>query len=208
MAATSGSQSGPNSPPSEAVSRPKRNDLSLKLKYEVIKTVERERKIGIRMLAKLFNCGKTQISTILKNKEKIGEMYEKQNASAQKYHKRNRESKFSDLNEALHAWFCPAVSKNVYPDGSLLKEKALKIAGHLGCYEFKVSNGWLDRWKKCYNVRQMKVSGGSGDVSGATVDSWKERLPDILQGCSAKDIWNVDETGCFWRALPDKGFNQ
>ena len=54
----------------------------------------------------------------------------------------------------------------------------------------------------------MKVSGESGDVSGATVDTWKERLPNILQGYSAEDIWNLDETGCFWRALPDKGFNQ
>lgn len=205
MAAASGSPSGAG--PS-AVSKPKRNDLSLKLKYEVIKTVERERKIGIRKLAELFSCGKTQISTILKDKEKIVELYEGQNASAQKCHKRTRESKFLDLNETLHAWFCLAVSKNVYPDGRILKEKALEIAGQLGCEEFKASNGWLDRWKKRYNVRQMKVSGESGDVSGATVDSWKERLPDILQGYSAKDILNLDETGCFWRALPDKGFNQ
>ena len=51
-------------------------------------------------------------------------------------------------------------------------------------------------------------SGESGDVSGATVDSWKERPPDILQGYNAKDIWNLDETGCFWQALPDQGFNQ
>ena len=27
----------------------------------------------------------------------------------------------------------------------------------------------VDHWKKCYNVRQMKVSG----ESGATVDSWR-----------------------------------
>lgn len=54
----------------------------------------------------------------------------------------------------------------------------------------------------------MKENGESGDVSGATVDLSKERLPDILQGYSAEDIWNLDETGCFWRALPDKGFNQ
>ena len=68
----------------------------------------------------------------------------------------------------------------MYPDGSILKEKALEIARHLGCDEFKASNGWFDRWKKRYNVRQMKVSGDSGDVSGATVDSWKERLLEIL----------------------------
>ena len=206
MAAASGSPSGAG--PSKAVSKPKCNDLSLKLKYEVIKTVERERKIDIRKLAELFSCGKTQISTILKDKEKIVELYEGQNASAQKCHKRTRESKFSDLNETLHAWFCLAVSKNVYPDGRIQKEKAIEIAGQLGCEGFKASNGWLDRWKKRYNVRQVKVSGESGDVSGATVDSWKERLPDILQRYSAKDVWNLDETGCFGQALPDKGFNQ
>ena len=52
-----------------------------------------------------------------------------------------------NLNEALHAWFCLAVSKNVHPDGRILKEKALEIAGHLDCNEFKASKGWLDRWK-------------------------------------------------------------
>ena len=136
------------------------------------------------------------------------ELYEGQNAS-QKCHKRTRESKFSDLNEALHTWFCLAVSENVYPDGRILKEKAIEIAGQLGCEEFKASNAWHDHWKNAtMHVRQMKVSGESGDVSGANVNSWKERLPDILQGYSAKDVWNLDETGCFWRVLPDKGFNQ
>lgn len=45
----------------------------------------------------------------------------------------------------------------------------------------------------------MQVSGESGDVSSATVDSWKERLPyNYSTGLNAKDIWNLDETGCFW----------
>ena len=85
----------------DAVAKPKRNDLSLKLKYEVIKTAENEPKIGLRKLAGMFSCGKTQISSILNSKERILEMYEAQNAPAQKCHKRNRESKYSDLNEAL-----------------------------------------------------------------------------------------------------------
>ena len=54
--------------------------------------------------------------------------------------------------------------------------------------------------EKHYNVRQMKVSGESGDVLGATIDSWKERLPDIVhvQCYCAKDIWSLNETGHFW----------
>ena len=49
----------------------KRNDLSLKMKYEVIKTAEREPTIGSRKLAETFQCDRTQIQTILKNKDSI-----------------------------------------------------------------------------------------------------------------------------------------
>ena len=31
-----------------------------------------------------------------------------------------------------------------------------------------------------------------------------ERLPSILDGYSPEDVWNQDETGCFYRALPEK----
>ena len=51
----------------------------------------------------------------------------------------------------------------------------------------------------------MVICGESGEVSGKTVESWKERLPEILEGYTAQNIWNIDETGCFWRALPEKG---
>ena len=54
----------------------------------------------------------------------------------------------------------------------------------------------------------MKISGESGDVSGETVDSWKEQLPELVRGYSAENIWNLDETGCFWCALPEHGFGE
>jgi hypothetical protein len=34
-----------------------------------------------------------------------------------------------------------------------------------------------------------------GDVQGETVDSWKKRLPEIIQGYDSDDVWNMDETG-------------
>ena len=103
----------------------KRSDLTLAQKYEVVKTAERERKIGVRKLGQIFGCGKTQISTMLRNKERIKELYET-NASGDRCHtsQRIRESKFSEVNEALYQWYLKAVSKNVYPDGTQLSEKA------------------------------------------------------------------------------------
>ena len=40
------------------------------------------------------------------------------------------------------------------------------------------------------------------------VDSWKERLPEICNGFSKEDMWNMDESGVFWQALADSGFGQ
>ena len=41
---------------------------------------------------------------------------------------------------------------------------------------------------------------------GERVDSWKEWLPEIVQGYSKDNIWNMDETGLFFHALADRGF--
>ena len=40
------------------------------------------------------------------------------------------------------------------------------------------------------------------------LDSWKELLLELVRGYSAENIWNLDETGCFWRALPKHGFGK
>ena len=96
-----------------------------------------------------------------------------------------------------------ACSKNVYPSGPQLAEKAKEIAEQLGKNNFKGSNGWLEKWKKRYSVKQVTICGESGDIQGETVESW---LPEILNGYSKENIWNMDETGVFWRALPNRGF--
>ena len=57
-------------------------------------------------------------------------------------------------------------------------------------------------------MKRVTICGESGDVCGDTVTSWKERLPEILRGYDKRDVFNLDETGCFWRALPDRGFGQ
>ena len=140
------------------------------------------------------------MSVILKEKESILTVYES-NAST---NKKCRVSKFSDVNEALYEWYTMAC----YPGGPQLIANAKEIAVRLGKPEFEGSTGWLSKWKKRYNVRRVPICGESGDVRGDTVTSWKERLPEFLRGYEKQDIFNLDETGCFWRALPERGFGQ
>ncbi len=86
--------------------------------------------------------------------------------------------------EALYSWYLLATSRNIYPAGTQLCEKAKQIAEQLEFPNFKASNGWLSKWKTRHNIAHMRIS---GDVSGPTVDSWKERLPEIFQGYDAKN---------------------
>ena len=46
----------------------RRNALMLAHKYEVIKTAERERKLGVRKLSEMFSCGKTEQRFVRKGK--------------------------------------------------------------------------------------------------------------------------------------------
>ena len=86
----------------------------------------------------MFKCGKTQIQTILQNKDRIKDLYElNANNRLTQFQKRNRKSEFSDVNEELDRWYQLAVSKNIYPDGKLLMEKGIRIAERLGITDFK-----------------------------------------------------------------------
>ena len=194
---------------SSTTSAKKRKYLSLKQKVEVIKTMEKTPGMKTRELSRIFDCGKTQIGKIIKNKDSILSMYEANVSQTAKYDsKMSRISEYTEINKALYEWYTLACSKNIYPGGPQIAEKGRQIAAALGKPEFKGSNGWLEKWKKRYNLTQFSICGESGTVSGETVDSWKERLPEILQGYKKENILNLDETGCFWKALPDRGFGQ
>lgn len=84
--------------------------------------------------------------SILKNKNEILELYEaNQSSDSLKSRKRKRSCEFGGVNEALYNWYTLACSKNIYPSGPQLCEKAREIAEQLSVSNFKASNGWLDR---------------------------------------------------------------
>lgn len=194
----------------------KRHYLTLDEKVEVIKYVQNNPGVSSRALGEIFCCGKTQVGTILKNKESLLAMYES-NVSGSRVHTSmtQRHSEYEEINKALYQWYTLACSKNIYPGGTHLTEKAKEIAERMGKADFKGSRGWLDKWKKRYNVKPFKTS-DSADVLGDehvlgeedTVDSWKERFREIVKEYKVEDIWNVDETGFFWQSLPDVGFGE
>ena len=154
---------------------------------------------GARKIASVVKCGKTRI---LINKEKIVTAYETNEPGERK---RCRAATFTDVNEAIYKWYLLVRQRNIPVSGPMLQEEAREIATRLDpSTTFKASNGWLDSFKKRHSIKQMTVSGECGDVRDETVSGWKERLKTLMIGYKPEDIWNTDETGCFYRALPEK----
>ena len=122
--------------------------------------------------------------------------------------KRNRKGQFHKINKILYDLFKKCCEANIYPDGQMLKEDALETKKHLNNDElltFTASSGWLEKWKISYGIRETRVNGEASEVSGETVNKWMERLWELTKDYDPIDIWNMDETGYFFKALPEKG---
>ena len=89
------------------------------------------------------------------------------------------------INEILYKWYGKCCAAGIYSIGSMLQEEALKIKESLNdssLDSFTASNGWLEKWKSCYRIRETRITGEADDVSVSTVRSWIERLPELVKG--------------------------
>ena len=184
-----------------ALSKKKSRELSIKEKVLVIKQKESEGK-SQRELAKIFGVSKTQIQSTLKRKADVLAAYEDNLPNDRK---RIKTFQFEeDIDLLTFRWFQRARSLNLPISGPLIQEKALSFANSLKKTDFKASNGWLNRFKTRHSISHAVISGESGSVDEDVVESWKLRLPAITAGYATRDIYNMDESGMFYRALPDK----
>lgn len=180
---------------------------------EKIKILEenKKKKLSCRDISSKYKIGKTQAANILKNEQKLRKEYENFQGKGLKHISRQNHQKFKPINEVLYAWFRKCESSGIYVNGPLLKEEAMNIKQSLNRPEldgFKASEGWLDKWKLSHGIREKQISGESLDVPITTIESWMERIKELCSGYDDKDILNMDESGCFFKALPTKGLAQ
>ena len=73
---------------------------------------------------------------------------------------------------------------------------------------FTASNGWLEKFKQTYGLHETRITGEADDIPRMTIQSWIDCLPELTAEYELKDIWNMDELGLFFKALPEKGLVQ
>ena len=108
-----------------------------------------------RKIAERFGVGKTQVQTIIGNKEAISKEWESGLSGKIKY-TQARKTRYENLNKLVWQWFSTPRAKEVPISGRLLQSKALIFSMALGEDDFMASNGWLEGFKARHNIRCAK----------------------------------------------------
>ena len=164
---------------------------------------ENECSSSYRVLKEKFNVSVGSISNILKRKNEYLDDYE---CNRNKKMKRKSTNDFMQkINDSVYNWFVFQRSKMIPISGPIFQEYARKIAAKHGDEgTFRASNGWLHRFRFRYNIYFKVISGEAAGVDPDIVDDWCSRLPVILADYEPCDVYNCDETGLFFRLMPDR----
>ena len=152
-----------------------------------------EQKWGIKVV-------ETTITRILQKKEEILNT-EITNPDT----KRHKNLTVPELELALKEFILIYQNRVILSDAILI-EKAKEIANGLGVPEgtLAFSSGWLHRFKKRNGIQVQKLQ---GEASSADLNAITEALPLLKNMCSnypPERIYNMDETGLFYRLEPDR----
>ncbi|GBO43455.1 Tigger transposable element-derived protein 4 [Araneus ventricosus] len=181
----------------------KRVFLNLEQRIEVLRQYERGK--SSRKLAELFNCERTQINKVIKEKDLILKEYEDFKFRGVK---RMRHEKYVDINEVVLEWFKTVRAKKIPVSGPMIQHKAKELADTLGIENFSASNGWRDRFRIRNNITFLLLCGEAAYVYPSSFEDWQESLPLFLAEYDEKNIFNMDENGTLFRAFPNKSMIQ
>lgn len=110
----------------------------------------------------------------------------------------------------MYRWFLAAQEARVVISEDLIVEKAKGLQARLlekvpGVKDCKFSSGWLQGFKKRHNI-QLRMMHGEADSCQVNEDTWDQitTLKATLQVYEPCDVFNMDETGLFFKLQPNK----
>lgn len=186
----------------------KNSKLSLEQKVEIIQQLERG--VIAKRIAQNFGVSAAAISYVKTNKANILAAVTDSVHDVKKktLHKPHNE----EMEKQLYKWFEFQRSKQCPLTADMIKAKAKEIFRKLYPEKddsaFVASNGWFNRFKHRHGIRFLTVSGEklSADLSSITPFIHRLRAKMQAMGITEEQLYNADESGLYYRLLPNKTF--
>ena len=98
------------------------------------------------------------------------------------------------------------ITENITLTDLLIKEKARIFAQAFNIPESNLtfSNGWLEKFKKRNHIQRYRAHGEAGSAPLESLSEERMKLRRLLGRFTLDRIYNIDETGLFYRMLPNQ----
>lgn len=154
-------------------------------------------------IASEFGLSHSTISTIWKNRQQIKSAFDDNILEKKKL----RRPENVDIDKALFQWFKNQRSRGIPISGPLLQAKAEDFARHFKKEGYKCSESWIKRFRQRHNIVLGKISGEARSVPEHVVEDWVKTVwPSLRKDYADENIFNADETGLFFKMLPERTF--
>ena len=126
---------------------------------------------------------------------------------------RKRQAQWPLLEIILFDWQQRLQRRGLDPTGEILCTKASEIWPHIPEYASQkapnFSRGWLEGFKKRHKIKSHKIKShkrhGEAAWVPANVEAEMRSIQTLCGEYKEEDIFNMDETGLFWRMAPSSG---
>ena len=206
----------PASSPAASTPQRKRASYGLDIKLEVI----RRKNAGVRSIdiSTAMGIPDSTIHTILKNAKEIEAKGKNLVGHSAVNITRQRSEIMETMERRLATWIQDLYSNNTPVSLALIQAKALNIHGDL-CKQlgedetrkeknFNASRGWFPRFQKRHGFKNVKVLGEIASADTVAADKFPNDLREIIRegGYTAKQVFNVDETGLYYKRMPNRTY--
>lgn len=179
----------------------KKKTLSLKEKIQLIRDSEEKSKSE---LCRKYGCSISSVNRIIQNKRNILDTAKSTKLSS----KRKRTGALVDVEHALLVWFNQMRESGAAVSSQMVIEKSKQFAIQMN-KDFNPSAGWLHRWQKREGIQLRKIHGEAASANEGNANEYvSEILPELISSYDASQIFNADESGLFFRALPKTTLNR
>lgn len=187
-----------------------RKAISLKIKKEILKEFEQGN--SVQSISIQRNLSYTTVSTICKRDRKKIEatVLIDQAASSTKV----RPELMTKMEALLYIWIEDCNQKGLPLSTENISIKALTIFNTLkqkydpdDKIKFAASRGWFDKFKRRHKLHSLVLNGESASANKIEADKFCDEFMNNIKGTYSLDqIFNVDETGLFWKRMPSRTF--
>ncbi|XP_064423274.1 tigger transposable element-derived protein 4-like [Latimeria chalumnae] len=180
----------------------KHKAITLETKYQIVTAVDANKQYK-KQIADEFGISPSTLSTIFKSKDKILEPYHSSDFSSAC--KKLCTADYKDVENVLFEWFKSVRDENIPLSGPMLAIKANELVKKLGYADLSASQSWVERFKHRRGIVCRTVCRESESINSDVLDNYvTTKLPSLLIGYQPRDVFNIDETGLFYKLLPNR----